>query len=80
MGLLTRIGFDDTKVGITSETNIDEKYKICESDAALAEFQDKFSNHLKSHPIDYVLCDETQDMPAGFMRIIYEEIKDCIFL
>lgn len=79
MGLLTRIGFDDAKVGITSETNIDEKYKIYESDAALAEFQDKFSNHLKSHPIDYVLCDETQDMPAGFMRIIYEEIKDCIF-
>ncbi len=34
---------------------------------------------MKTNPIDYFICDETQDMPAGFIRIIYEQIKDCIF-
>ena len=26
-----------------------------------------------------MLCDETQDMPSGFMRLLYERIKNCIF-
>jgi len=60
-------------------TNIGQKYQIYETDEALVEFRAKFKAHLAKHPIDYVLCDETQDMPAGFMRVIYEEIKDCIF-
>lgn len=79
VSLLTRIGFDKAKVGITDTTSLDETYKIYESDEALSEFRTKFKAHLAKHPIDYVLCDETQDMPAGFMRIIYEEINDSIF-
>lgn len=79
VSLLTRIGFDKAKVGITDTTSLDEAYKIYESDEALSEFRTKFKAHLAKHPIDYVLCDETQDMPAGFMRIIYEEINDSIF-
>lgn len=79
MALLLRIGFDKAKVGIQDNDSLDRQYELFESDVALVEFREKFRKHLKAHPIDYVLCDETQDMPAGFMRIIYEEIRDCIF-
>jgi len=79
ISLLNRIGFDEAKLGIDEKTSLDEKYKIFETDEAITEFRAKFSAHLAKHPIDYVLCDETQDMPAGFMRVIYEEIKDCVF-
>jgi hypothetical protein len=77
--LLKRIKFDDEKIGITKQTSFDERFKLIKSSKGTQEFQKKFQTHLKTHPIDYFLCDETQDMPANIMRIIYEEIKDCIF-
>jgi len=79
MELIDKIEFNYEKVGIDPYSNIEEKYKVFETDKALKEFREKFSARLKKKPIDYFLCDETQDMPAGFMRIIYEEIYDCIF-
>ena len=78
IAMLNRIGFDDEALGITQETGLEERYVIYESDEALAEFRAKLKAHLQKHPIDYFMCDETQDMPAGFMRILYEEIGDCI--
>ncbi len=79
MEMLDRIGFDYNKAGISKNATLDNKYKAFESDLALKEFRLKFHQRLQKKPIDYFLCDETQDMPAGFMRIIYEEIHDCIF-
>ena len=79
MSLLKRIEFDEVKLGMDENTNIGRKYQIYESDEALTEFRAKFKAHLAKHPIDYVLCDDTQDMPAGFMRVIYKEIKDSYF-
>ena len=35
--------------------------------------------YLSSNPINYMVCDETQDMPANLMRILYEEINNCVF-
>ncbi|NPA88525.1 MAG: AAA family ATPase [Epsilonproteobacteria bacterium] len=75
---LNVIGFDFKKVGIDENTPLAKKYEIFESDEALEEFKTKFRKYLKTNPIDYFLCDETQDLPAGFVRIIYEEIKDVI--
>jgi hypothetical protein len=79
--LLDRIGFDYEKAGgkQNDKVSIDEQYEYFETDEALDEFRSKFRTRLQKKPIDYFLCDETQDMPAGFMRIIYEEIGDCIF-
>lgn len=76
---LTLIKFDYEKCGMTSLTTFEEKYEKFESDMALEEFSLKLQEFLKTNPIDYFICDETQDMPAGFIRIIYEQIKDCIF-
>ena len=76
---LININFDFEKCNINKETTFEERYKIFETDVALEEFSLKFENYLKQNPIDYFICDETQDMPAGFMRIIYEKINDCIF-
>ncbi len=76
---LTLIKFDFVKFAIDARTSLEEKYKIFETDDALEEFSIKLKEYLKTNPIDYFICDETQDMPAGFMRIIYEQIKDCIF-
>lgn len=78
-GLLKRINFDFDVIKANEKTPINELYERYETDEALAEFRLKLKEHLKTHPIDYVLVDETQDMPAGFMRIIYEELKDCVF-
>jgi hypothetical protein len=75
---LNIIEFDFEKVGITKETSFEDRYKIFESTAALKEFREKLRNYLKTHPIDYFLADETQDLPAGFVRMIYEEINDTI--
>ena len=72
------IDYDFEKVGITKETKISEKYKIFETTPALKEFREKLQAYLKTHPIDYFLVDETQDLPAGFVRMIYEEISDTI--
>lgn len=86
MAFLREISFDFSKVGIKAQstkeiqaTPISKQYEIFESDEALKEFRLKLQNYLKRNPVDYMLCDETQDMPEGFMRILYEEIKDCIF-
>lgn len=79
MGLLEVIGFDEEKAGIAHSLSLPQKYKAYESVEALQEFRSKLKARLEKHPIDYFLCDETQDMPPGFMRIIYEEIHDCIF-
>ncbi len=79
--LIDRIGFDYQKIVVDQKNSlsIDKLYEYFETDEALQEFREKLRARLKIKPIDYFLCDETQDMPAGFMRIIYEEIGDCIF-
>jgi len=78
-GLLERIGFDYNKIGATKETKFNDKFNLLKTKEATTEFQEKFSKHLKLHPIDYFLCDETQDMPPNILRVIYEEINECIF-
>jgi len=79
MELLKRIDFDYSVIGISPNEKLNKKYELFETDEALEEFRFKLKARLQKKPIDYFLCDETQDMPAGFMRIIYEEIEDCIF-
>jgi len=76
---LNIISFDYEKCGINQNTSFADIYKSFESDIALKEFSEKLKIYLQTNPIDYFICDETQDMPAGFMRIIYEQINDCIF-
>lgn len=78
-GLLYRIKFDFEAVGISQKTKFDDQMQILKTQKATEEFEKRFSKHLQSHPIDYFLCDETQDMPANIMRVIYEQIHDCIF-
>ena len=72
------IDYDFEKVGITQNTKLNEKYEIFETTPALKEFREKLRAYLKTHPIDYFLVDETQDLPAGFVRMIYEEIRDTV--
>ena len=76
---LNSINFDYEKVGILDKKDFQKIYENFETDVSLDEFRIKLKIFLQKNPIDYFICDETQDMPAGFMRIIYEEIKDCIF-
>ena len=78
MAFLREISFDFSKVGIKAQstkeiqaTPISKQYEIFESDEALKEFRLKLQNYLKRNPVDYMLCDETQDMPDCFMRILY---------
>jgi len=80
MGLLKRIGFDFGKLGV-KRGSIDEKLNSLynQEKIAIEEFRRKFRRFLLGNRIDYFLCDETQDMPPGLMRVIYEEIKNCIF-
>ena len=73
------INFDFEKVEILNRHDFKKMYESFETDISLDEFKTKLKIFLQKNPIDYFICDETQDMPAGFMRIIYEEIKDCIF-
>jgi len=75
---LNVIDFDFEKVGITKETSFEDRYKIFESTLALKEFREKLRTYLQKNPFDYFLADETQDLPAGFVRMIYEEINDSI--
>lgn len=78
--LLNRIGYDYKKVGIDKDKmSLDKQFELFKSKKSTIEFKEKFHKHLSQHPIDYFLCDETQDMPPNFMRVIYEEIGDCIF-
>lgn len=76
---LSLINFDFEKVEILNRHDFKKMYESFETDISLDEFKTKLKIFLQKNPIDYFICDETQDMPAGFMRIIYEEIKDCIF-
>ena len=76
---LSLISFDFEKVEILNRHDFKKMYESFETDISLDEFKTKLKIFLQKNPIDYFICDETQDMPAGFMRIIYEEIKDCIF-
>ncbi len=73
--LLDRIGFDEHD----AIKDFNEKMIYLKSSEATQLFAEKFAEHLKTHPIDYFLCDETQDMPPNLMRVIYEQIHDCIF-
>lgn len=75
---LKKIDFNENIVGINTETSFDKRYEIFETTEALKEFRNKLRNYLRTHPYDYFLCDETQDQPAGFIRMIYEEINDSI--
>ena len=75
---LNIIDFDFEKVGINNNTSFDKKYEIFETKEALLEFRIKLRDYLKTNPIDYFLADETQDLPAGFVRMIYEEINETI--
>ena len=77
--LLYRVQFDFEKLGITQKTPFEKQFEIIKSPQGTKEFQEKFTTHLRTHPIDYFLCDETQDMPPNIMRVIYEAIGDCIF-
>lgn len=77
--LLNNIGFDEERVGITQKDSLDEVFAKLKTKEATNEFREKFRARLRKKPIDLFLCDETQDMPPNFMRVIYEEIGDCIF-
>lgn len=79
LSFLWKIGFPFFEVGIHKNTTIDEQYKIFESNQALIKFNECLIKYLQTQNIDFVLCDETQDMPSGFMRLLYERIKNCIF-
>jgi len=58
--------------------NFEEYYKYFEETETLKEFREKLREYLSKNPIDYFLTDETQDLPAGFVRMIYEDINDSI--
>lgn len=83
LGFLKEIKFDYTKLKLDLEMNTDNKiramYDAFETEVAISEFRKKLKEYLKSNPVDYFICDETQDMPKAFIRIIYDEIQDCIF-
>jgi len=76
---LKEIGFDFKKLNLSTKSSIEEKYKHFETEEAIQEFRNKLKQYLRSNPISIFLCDETQDMPPGFMRAILEEVKNCIF-
>ncbi|WP_300363188.1 NERD domain-containing protein [Hydrogenimonas sp.] len=77
--LLRRIDFDYEKAGIHDRKNLSEVFEKLKTPEATHEFRQKFSARLRKKPIDLFLCDETQDMPPNILRVIYEEIRDCIF-
>ena len=77
--LLKRIHFDWQAIGVDKDTPFNARMKALKTSSATAEFKSKLRQRLATHPIDYFLCDETQDMPPNIMRVLYEEIGDCIF-
>ncbi|MDP8079147.1 nuclease-related domain-containing DEAD/DEAH box helicase [Phocoenobacter skyensis] len=79
LGFLKEIKFDYKRIGLDENSYIEDKFEVFEGDVAISEFRKKLKEYLKFNPIDYVICDETQDMPKAFIRLIYEEIQDCIF-
>ena len=66
------------KCKYNEKLTIDKKYSILESDKVLNELNKKFKKFQNSEIFDYFLSDETQDFPAGFTRIVIENIKNSI--
>ena len=62
----------------TQKFTIDKKYIVLESENALKELNEKFKKFQEKEKFDYFLSDETQDFPAGFTRILIENIKNSI--
>ena len=54
----------------------DKKYSILEN--SIDELIEKFKTFQEKKQFDYFLSDETQDFPAGFTRVIIENIKNSI--
>ncbi len=77
--LLKRIDFDWKAIDVDHDTPFNTRMQALKTPQATDEFQTKLRQRLATHPIDYFLCDETQDMPPNLMRVLYEEIGDCIF-
>ena len=57
---------------------IDKKYEILENELSLKELDKKFKEFQKNENFDYFISDETQDFPAGFTRIIINNINNSI--
>lgn len=78
LGLLKYIGIDWAKVG-GKPKRWNDQMTCLRSLKFTDEFRKKLKARLALKPIDYFLCDETQDMPPNLMRVMYEEIHNCIF-
>ncbi len=79
-GMLERVGFDFHALDPQWDTlTFSERMSRLSTPAATAQFQLKLRARLQRKPIDYVLCDEVQDMPANIMRVLYEEVRDVIY-
>ena len=78
-GFIKEINFEYACIGLQEDSDIISKFEGFEKDEAIKEFREKLKIYLRTNPIDYMLCDETQDMPEAFMRVLYEEIHNCIF-
>lgn len=76
---LGRIGFNFKKFNLTERDSLERYYEVFETEDAIYEFRKKLKWYLKFKPISIFLCDETQDMPPAFMRVLLDEIKNCIF-
>jgi len=76
---LRKINFDFDKFNLSAKTSVEQHYATFERKKAIDEFRNKLKEYLRSNPVSIFLCDETQDMPPGFMRVTLEEIKNCIF-
>jgi len=66
------------KCKYTEKLTLPKKYKILEEKESLDEFKKKFSKFQNQNNFNYFLADETQDLPAGIVRIIINEIEDSI--
>ena len=77
LGFLNEINYDYKKAGINT-FKLDEKYKLFESVKALTEFKEKLESYLEKNKIDYLMIDETQDLPAGFVRMLIKYIPNTI--
>lgn len=78
-GFFKVIGLDEKELGVVEEKDFNKKFELYKSEHATKLFKEAFKQYIATHPIDYFLCDETQDMPPNIMRVIYEEVRDCIF-
>ena len=78
LGLFERIDFDWANAG-GEPKHWDDQMTRLRSLEVTKEFRNKLRARLSKKPIDYFLCDETQDMPPNLMRVMYEEIHNCVF-